>query len=151
MPFSTTSIPFFHFVSHSSILVRYDCRFPSWPVWSPRLSKQRLPQPLPVIAPSVTLLSDDGPVSNTSSGNGRVGIGSDGPETRRDQTMNSFTHSNRRPTSLLPIGRPQPLGLTALKTLPSDVPLRFLIPPDTVTAVILPSPHESSLRHSRYS
>ncbi|XP_046636985.1 protein FAM102A-like isoform X2 [Daphnia pulicaria] len=125
-------------------------RFPSWPVWSPHLSKQRLPQPLPVIAPSVTLLPADGPVSNTSSGNGGVGIGSDGPETRRDHTMNSFTHSNRRPTSLLPIGRPQPLGLTALNHLsPSDVPLRFLIPPATVAAVILPSLHEISSRHSR--
>ncbi len=150
MPFST-SIPFFHFVSHSSILVRYDCRFPSWPVWSPRLSKQRLPQPLPVIAPSVKLLPADGPVSNTSSGNGGVRIGSDGPETSRDQTS-SLSHSNRRPTSLLSVGRPQPLGLTALKSpSPSDVPLRLLIPPATVTAVILPSPHESSLRHSRYS
>lgn len=148
MPFSTTSIPFYHFVSHSSILVRYDCRFPSWPVWSPRLSKQA--QPLPVIAPSVKLLPADGPSSGI--GGSVVGIGNDGPETRRDHTMNSFTHSNRRPTSLLSVGRPQPLGLTALKPpSPSDVPLRFLIPPATVAAVILPSPHESSLRHSRYS
>ncbi|EFX83105.1 hypothetical protein DAPPUDRAFT_302140 [Daphnia pulex] len=59
--------------------------------------------------------------------------------------MSSLSHSNRRPTTLLSGGRP-----TALKSpSPSDVPLRFLIPPATVAALILPSPHESSSGHSR--
>lgn len=146
-----------------------DCRFPSWPVWSPRFSKLRLSkrgglgqQPLPVVAPA------DGPASNTSSsssgigGSGGVGnIGSDGPEARL-QSFNTGNHTSPlvrphiswRPISPLAVGRPQPLGLTALKPPPSpsaDVPLRSLIPPSATVAAAIPPPHESSLEHSRYS
>ncbi|XP_046643512.1 uncharacterized protein LOC124328730 isoform X1 [Daphnia pulicaria] len=145
-------------------------RFPSWPVWSPRFSKLRLSkrgglgqQPLPVVAPA------DGPASNTSSsssgigGSGGVGnIGSDGPEARL-QSFNTGNHTSPlvrphiswRPISPLAVGRPQPLGLTALKPPPSpsaDVPLRSLIPPSATVAAaaaVIPPPHESSLGHSR--
>ncbi len=157
---------------HLSIVVGYDCRFPSWPVWSPRFSKLRLSkrgglgqQPLPVMAPTVMLLSADGPASNTSSSSsgigGSGGVGSsDGPEARLHcQSFNSGNHtsplsrphSSWRPISPLAVGRPQPLGLTALiPPSPSDVPLRSLIPP-AAAAVVNPLPHESSLEHSRYS
>ncbi|KAK4019712.1 hypothetical protein OUZ56_001723 [Daphnia magna] len=63
-------------------------------------------------------------------------------------------HTNWRPISPLAINRPQPLGLTALKLPSPDVPLRSLVPPATVAAVaaiVIPSPHESSLGHSRYT
>lgn len=159
---------FFFFVFclvHLSILVGCDCRFPSWPVWSPRFSKLRLSkrgglgqQPLPVLAPSV--LSADGPASNTSSsssGIGGVGTGSDGPETMATLRCPSYSnhtsplsrpHSSWRPISPLAVGRPQPLGLTASKP-PPVVPVRPIVAPAAAAAV--PTPHESSLGHSRYS
>ena len=160
----------------------YDCRFPSWPVWSPRFSELRVSKrgglghhPLPVVAPSVLLLSADGPSSNTSSsssgigGNGGVGIGGDVPETTTMVTLRSHSYNSNNQTSPLPrphcswkpisplaVGRQQPLGLTAFKLpSPSEVPLRSFIPPATVAAVaavIIPIPHdESSLGHARYS
>ena len=156
----------------------YDCRFPSWPVWSPRFSKLRGSkrgglghQPLPIVAPSALLLSADGPASNTSSSSSGIGGSSGGgdvPETMATLHSHSYKSNNQtsplprphcswKPISPLAIGgRPQqPLGLTALKPpSPSDVPLRSLIPPATVAAVaavIIPTPHESSLGHARYS
>lgn len=161
----------------------YDCRFPSWPVWSPRFSKLRVSKrgglghhPLPVVAPSVLLLSADGPSSNTSSsssgigGSGGVGIGGDVPETTTMVTLRSHSYNSNNQTSPLPrphcswkpisplaVGRQQPLGLTALKLpSPSDVPLRSFVPPATVAAVaavIIPIPHDESslVGHARYS
>ncbi|KAI9564235.1 hypothetical protein GHT06_007973 [Daphnia sinensis] len=137
-------------------------RFPSWPVWSPRLSALRLSkrggrghQPLPIIAPPVSLVSAEELACNISSGGGDGG----GPETItiRCQSCSHTSpvprpHTNWRPISPLAINRPQPLGLTALKLPSPDVPLRSLVPPATVAAVaavVIPIPHESSLGHSR--
>ncbi|KAK4019711.1 hypothetical protein OUZ56_001723 [Daphnia magna] len=141
------------------------CRFPSWPVCSPRLSALRLSkrgglghQPLPIIAPPVSLVSAEELACNISSGFG--GGDGGGPETVtiRCQSCSHTSpvlprpHTNWRPISPLAINRPQPLGLTALKLPSPDVPLRSLVPPATVAAVaaiVIPSPHESSLGHSR--
>ncbi|XP_032779154.1 uncharacterized protein LOC116917687 isoform X1 [Daphnia magna] len=140
-------------------------RFPSWPVCSPRLSALRLSkrgglghQPLPIIAPPVSLVSAEELACNISSGFG--GGDGGGPETVtiRCQSCSHTSpvlprpHTNWRPISPLAINRPQPLGLTALKLPSPDVPLRSLVPPATVAAVaaiVIPSPHESSLGHSR--
>ena len=148
---------------HLSILVG---RFPSWPVWSPRFSKLRVSkrgglghQPPLVNAPPVSLLSADG--SNNSSSSSGIGGSGGVPEmTNNLYSSNNQTsplcrpHCSWKPISPLAVGRPQqPLGLTALKP-PSDDPIRSLIPPATVSAVaavIIPTPHESSLGHARYS
>ncbi|XP_059353518.1 uncharacterized protein LOC130692606 isoform X2 [Daphnia carinata] len=139
-------------------------RFPSWPVWSPRLSALRLSkrggpghQPLPIIAPPVSLVSAEELACNISSGIG--GGDGGGPETItiRCQSCSHTSpvprpHTNWRPISPLAINRPQPLGLTALKLPSPDVPLRSLVPPATVAAVaaiVIPFSHESSLGHSR--
>ena len=156
----------FFFFAYTNFLVSlflfcpYDgccvCRFPSWPVWSPRFSKLRLSkrggvgQPGPV----VSLLADDGPASNTSSASSGIGGGGGdggGPDAIRCQSCSHTSPLAGGPRNWRPIsplaGRPPTHGPP--KPPSPDAPsLVFTLSP--ATAAANPS-HESSLGHSRYN
>lgn len=126
---------------------RVRCRFPSWPVWSPRFSKLRLSKRGDVSQPPsvVSFMSADGPISNKSSSSSGIG-GDGGPDAIRPNTSpmaSCVGPRNWRPISPLAC-RP-----TTLKPPSPDGPPRVPLSPAAAASVIPPT-LEFSLGHSRY-